>query len=176
VAHWKQRGKFKAIKEGDKNTRFFHIHASQRYCWNYVCELLVDGVVIVDHTGKEAALHGFYKELLERALPISWGLHLAALYHREQMVDGSALTTHFNEKEVKATIDGMDQGSAPGLDGLGPSLYRAAWPMVKLAMLHLFAAVHDRFAQLGAINRAHVILLPRIEGTPLPSSFCPVSL
>jgi hypothetical protein len=176
AAHWKQRGKFKEIKEGDENTRFFHARASQRYRRNYVRELLVDGAVVVDHAGKEAALHGFYKELLGRARPVSWGFDLAALYRGEWMVDGPALTAHFDEKEVKAAIDGMDRSSAPGPDGLGPSFYHTAWPTVKPAMLRRFAAVHDRSAQLDAINRAHVVLLPKTEGTPSPSSFRPVSL
>jgi hypothetical protein len=30
AAHWKQRGKFRAVREGDENTKFFHARASQR--------------------------------------------------------------------------------------------------------------------------------------------------
>ena len=70
----------------------------------------------------------------------------------------------------------MDRTSAPGPDELGPSFYRAAWPTIQPAMLRLFDAVHARHAQLGAINRAHVVLLPKAEGVLSPSSFRPVSL
>ncbi|MFS9531673.1 hypothetical protein Q6247_26265, partial [Klebsiella pneumoniae] len=30
AAYWKQRGKFRAIREGDANTGFFHAQATQR--------------------------------------------------------------------------------------------------------------------------------------------------
>ena len=70
----------------------------------------------------------------------------------------------------------MDRTSAPGPDELGPSFYRAAWPTIQPAMLRLFDAVHARHARLGAINRAHVVLLPKAEGVLSPSSFRPVSL
>jgi hypothetical protein len=71
AAHWKQRGKFRAIKEGDANTSFFHARASQWFRRNLVRELKVDGEVIVAHDGKAAALHRFYSDLLGRARPAS---------------------------------------------------------------------------------------------------------
>lgn len=43
-------------------------------------------------------------------------------------------------------------------------------------MLHLFSVVHARNVNLGAINRAHVVLLPKGEGVLAPGSFRPVSL
>jgi hypothetical protein len=73
-------------------------------------------------------------------------------------------------------VDGMDRTSAPGPDGLGPSFYRAAWPSVKTAVLRLFSDVHAGTAQLGTINRTHVMLLLKMDGVLSPSSFCPVSL
>jgi hypothetical protein len=74
------------------------------------------------------------------------------------------------------TVFSMDRSSAPGPDGLGPSFYRAAWPTVAPSMLRLFSAVHARNANPGAINRAHVVLLPKAEGILAPGSYRPVSL
>jgi hypothetical protein len=37
-------------------------------------------------------------------------------------------------------------------------------------MMHLFAAVHARRADLSAINRAHVVLLPKADGLLAPGS------
>jgi hypothetical protein len=70
----------------------------------------------------------------------------------------------------------MDRNSAPGPDGLGPSFYREAWTTVKPAMLGLFGAVFDGSAHLGAVNRAHIVMLPKSDGILSPSSFRPVSL
>jgi hypothetical protein len=136
----------------------------------------VDGEIVVDHAGKAAALHAFYKGLLGCVRPTRWGFDPRRLYLGAKLVDGPALTAPFAEEEIKAAVDGMDRSSAPSPDGLGPSFYRAAWPTVKSAMLRLFAAVHARNAQLGAINRAHVVLLPKTDGVLSPSSFRPISL
>jgi hypothetical protein len=67
AVHWKQCGKFRAIKEGDANTKFFHARASKRFRRNLVRELEVDGEIIVAHDGKAVALHRFYSDLLGHA-------------------------------------------------------------------------------------------------------------
>jgi hypothetical protein len=67
--HWRQRGKFCVVKEGDANTRYFHARASQGYRRNWAQELEVDGETVVSDDGKAAALFRFYHDLLgqERA-------------------------------------------------------------------------------------------------------------
>jgi hypothetical protein len=173
--HWKQRGKFRVLVEGDENTRYFHARASQRHRRNQIRALEVDGEIVVDHVAKAGALNSFYSNLLGRAHPTSWGFDLAQLYRDAPVMRGLALVAPFDEKEVKAAIDGMDWTSAPGPDGLGPRFYLAAWPTVKPAMLHLFSVVHARTAALGAINRAHVVLLPKSDGVLAPGGYRPVS-
>jgi hypothetical protein len=70
----------------------------------------------------------------------------------------------------------MDRASAPGPDGLGPSFYKAAWDTVAPDLQRLFDAFFSGGADLGSINRAHIILLPKKEGVLSPSSYRPVSL
>jgi hypothetical protein len=91
VAHWKQRGKVWALKEGDANTRYFHARASQRYRWNHIRCLDVDDVIVVGHEEKAAALHSFYSNLLGRERAISWGFNLGRLYRDAWVVYGPAL-------------------------------------------------------------------------------------
>jgi hypothetical protein len=176
AAYWKQRGKFKAIREGDENTKFFHARASQRLRRNTIRAITVDGLHVVDHEGKAAALHSFYCDLLGRARPTAWGFNLELLYHGAPRVDAASLTAPFDRKEIKDAIWGMDRASAPGPDGLGPSFYRAAWDFVAPDLDRLFADFHAGTADLGCINRAHVVLLPKAAGVLAPSSFRLVSL
>ena len=44
------------------------------------------------------------------------------------------------------------------------------------AVTRLFESFHSRSADLERINRAHVVLLPKKNGLPAPSSFQPISL
>jgi hypothetical protein len=70
----------------------------------------------------------------------------------------------------------MDRGSAPGPDGFGPSFFCAAWADVAPHVRRLFDQFHAGRADIGSINRAHVVLLPKKDGVIAPSSYRPVSL
>jgi hypothetical protein len=172
AAFWKQRGKFWAIKEGDENTKFFHMRASHCLRKNSIRSLTVDGVDIIDHDGKAQALHAFYFELLGWSRPTSWGFDLATLYAGTVQENGSALAAPFDRKEIKAAVWGMDRPSAPCPDGLGPSFFRAAWEHVAPDLERLFMDFHAGVADLGCINRAHVAMLSKGDGVLAPSSYC----
>nr|XP_020185877.1 uncharacterized protein LOC109771591 [Aegilops tauschii subsp. strangulata] len=129
-AYWKQRGKCRAVCEGDENTGFFHASASHRRRANSIRVLDVDGAMVLDHAGKAAALLTFYSDLLGRARPAVWSFDLEALYRHALRVDAAALVAPFLPSEIKDAANLLDRTSAPGPDGLGPAFYQAAWSTV----------------------------------------------
>jgi hypothetical protein len=176
ASHWKQRGKFRAVVEGDENSRFFHARASQRLRRNTIRSLVVDGVALVTHDAKAAALHSFFCELLGRSVNTSSAFDVVELYQGCPRVNGDDLVGPFTSQEVEAALLSLDRSSAPGPDGLGPSFYKAAWATIGPCVLWLFEQFHSRALDLERINRSHVILLPKTQGQLSPSSFRPVSL
>jgi 1,6-anhydro-N-acetylmuramate kinase len=66
AARWKQRGKFRAVVEGDENMCFFHARASQRLRRNSIRTLDVHGVTVASHAAKAAVLFSYYNDLLGR--------------------------------------------------------------------------------------------------------------
>ncbi|XP_071684919.1 uncharacterized protein [Lolium perenne] len=138
AAHWKQRGKFWAIKEGDENSRFFHARASQRLRRISIRAIEVDGVAIAMHEAKAAALFSFYDNLLGRWTADSWDFDVDELYINCPRIDGAGLVEPFTAQEVALAVNSLDRASAPGSDGLGPSFYRAACDSVGPALLRLF--------------------------------------
>lgn len=76
AAYWKQRGKFRALREGDDNTRFFHARASARARRNQIKLLQVDDAVLVAHDDKVAALTDYYTTILGSTVTTSWGFSL----------------------------------------------------------------------------------------------------
>jgi hypothetical protein len=176
AARWKQRGKFRAIKEGDENSRFFHARASQRLRRNSIRVLDVGGVVVATHDAKAAALYSFYNNLLGRRTEIAWDFDIDALYRGCPRIDGDGLVGPFSAHEIAEAVNSLDRSSAPGPDGLGPGFYRAAWSSVGPALLRLFEQFHSRAADLLRINMAHIALIPKLSGALSPASFRPVSL
>jgi hypothetical protein len=115
AARQKQRGKFKAIIEGNENIKFFHARTSQCLRKNSIRSLDIDGAVVASHEAKVAALFSYYCSLLGCAPATSWDFDIDMLY---------------SAKEIEDAVRGMDRFSAPGPDGLGPNFYRAGWAVV----------------------------------------------
>jgi hypothetical protein len=77
---WKQHGNFRAVREGDENTCFFHAMALQCRRRNQIGCLDVGGDCFVSHQAKADALHSSYAELLGLAQATSWAFDIDALY------------------------------------------------------------------------------------------------
>ncbi|CAN6353500.1 unnamed protein product [Urochloa humidicola] len=176
AAHWKQRGKFRAIKEGDANTRFFQARASMRLRRNKIRVLEVDGARISSHAGKTAALTAYYSTILGRADDTDWGFDVHHLYSHSTRADAVALVAPFTAAEAHAAVNAMNAFSAPGPDGVGPGFYAAAWSMVESTIPNFLQEFHAGVAQLERLNRAFIVLLPKQEGAVAPSAFKPISL
>jgi hypothetical protein len=143
---------------------------------NHIRVLDIDGVQVASHEAKAAALHDFYAQLLGVAREPSWGFCLPALYAGARTVDDVALVAPLELEEIKGAIDGMDRASAPGPDGLGPSFFQAAWGTVATDVRRLFEDFHASVVDLGSINRAHIVLLPKKDDVLPPGAYHPVSL
>lgn len=64
AAYWKQRGKFRALQEGDVNARYFQARATARARRGQIHHLEIDGVTMVSHSDNTAALTSYYANVL----------------------------------------------------------------------------------------------------------------
>jgi hypothetical protein len=176
AAYWKQRGKFKSLREGDSNTKFFHARASMRQRKNTIAALSVDGRDLVSHEDKSAALADYFTTIIGTADSTRWNFDVNSLYIHDATWDASFLVEQFTEAEALAAVRSMNPNSAPGPDGLGPAWYKTAWAHVKGDVMALLSSFHDGNAELDRINRAHIVLLPKLQGACHPKDFRPISL
>lgn len=176
AAWWKQRGKCRALSEGDANTRYFHARASGRLRHNRIQLIEVDGAQLFAHDDKVAAITSYYRGIMGQRVQTAWAFNLEDLYADLPRADGAALTAQFTENEACAAIKSMNASSAPGPDGIGPSFYKAAWEAVRGDVMSFLQAFHAGRVDLQRINRAHIVLIPKCVPTIAPASFRPVSL
>ena len=108
AAYWKQRGKQKALREGDSNTSFFHAHATQRLRRNAIKVVEVDGVPVTAHDGKITALANYFKNVLGTSGDSCFNFDLEDLYEGRPTAS-TMLTADFTEMEALQAVRSMNR-------------------------------------------------------------------
>jgi hypothetical protein len=134
----------------------------------------VDGVDVVSHDGKVAALTGYFQQIIGQP-GSSTQINIGRLY-AESESPSQAITDPFTEEETKLALLSMNRHSAPGPDGFGPAFYRAAWTTVKDQIMNFMHAFHAGETQLERINRSHMVLIPKKPGAVAVDAFRPICL
>jgi exonuclease III len=83
LAHWRQRGKIRATIDGDDNSKYFHVCASNRYRNNKIALLSHQGTDYTNHEQKIDILTSFFKTLLGTSSPNNWNFQLSNIYPEE---------------------------------------------------------------------------------------------
>jgi len=64
--YWRQLSRCKLIREGDRNTKYFHLTASLRRQRNGINKLLINGVEVADENEIKRRIIGFFKDLYNK--------------------------------------------------------------------------------------------------------------
>lgn len=70
----------------------------------------------------------------------------------------------------------MHSNASPGLDGFGPSFFKATWSLTSSCVVDLFHAFHTHAADLERINRSYLVLLPKKNNAREARDFRPIAL
>lgn len=104
-----------------------------------------------------------------------WGFNLADLYSH-QSVASMDFSAPFTCEEISSALFAMDMNASPGPDDFGPSFYKAFWSALKPRILELFASFFEGNLDMGGLNCAHLVLIPKYDGVRSPDGFHPISL
>lgn len=167
------------IKSGDACTRFFHLRMAARKRRQYIPSLKnQDGSMVWAHDDKKQVLQDYFERLIgskvRRLRTFQWSeLHLEAL----QQLPGLELDRPFTESEIANAVKCLPREKAPGTDGFTSDFYVHCWEIIKYDILSAFHAFYIQHSgSLEHLNRAQVVLIPKVDIAFEPKDFRPISL
>lgn len=158
----RQRSRFLFLKEGDANTRFFHLQACHRCRRNRIDSLWIDGAEVVSKPQLANAFYDHYNELLGSPFSRTRRFDLAAI--GLPSCDLASLDVLFTEAEVHEVVMSLPNDKAPGPDGYTGLLYKLAWDIIKGDLMNAVNAFWTRDGRSFAhLNGALMILLRKVD-------------
>ena len=172
---WRQKSKALWIREGDRNSKFFHRIANSHRRFNTINNLVVEGELTSNPSSIAACISLFYKQLYtenEGQRPLLDEVE----FSRISGEDAAQLDRPFEEKEVYGVIKDCNGDKSPGLDGFSMAFFQPCWDFLKQEIMELFGNFHSQAVFEKSINAIFLSLIPKKVNVVSMRDFRPISL
>ena len=172
---WRQKSRETWLKEGDRNTGFFHRMANAHRRRNCLTSININGRKL----DKEAEIKEGLVNALQNLLsdPGGWRPPLPDLALNETGHEEAArLEEIFSEEEIWAAISGLNSEKAPGPDGFPLAFWSFSWDFVKNEVLGFFKEFHEHGRFVKQLNATFLVLIPKKQTVEDFKDLRPISL
>ncbi|XP_027109391.2 uncharacterized protein [Coffea arabica] len=173
---WSQKSRVQWLKEGDKNTHFFHSNVKGRRHRNKIQRLQREDTTWTtskEEIGEEVVNQ--FKELFGSKGVTQTDMTLEGISQTISDHMNSELTQPVKDKEIKAALFSMNPTKTPGLDGMKPLFFQKFWHIVKNDIIKAIKSFFHSSHMLKAMNHTNISLIPKVENPTEVKQFRPIT-
>ncbi|KAJ9557801.1 hypothetical protein OSB04_012415 [Centaurea solstitialis] len=166
VAMARQKAKVKWIKEGDENSKFFHIVSKYRKRKNSLTGLNIGGTWSEDPKKIKDHIFNFFRKKFANPPTPRHRLNMRGL--KRLLVEETALLEErfSEEEEVWSAIKECGTNKSPGPDGFTIEFVKKFWGLIKADLMKVFDWFWEKENIAGGCNASFFTLIPK-SGNPL---------
>ncbi|RVW42952.1 hypothetical protein CK203_076318 [Vitis vinifera] len=173
---WRQKSKEVWLKEGDKNTGFFHKMTNSHRRKNCLSKIKVNGTWLTEEQEikrRVGVVRAFKNLLTDHG---EWHPSMDGLaFNRIDGEEAARLEEAFTEEEVFSALSDMNGDKAPGPDGFSLSFWQFSWEFVKVEVMGFFKEFHERGRFVRSLNSTFLVLIPKKAGAEDLRDFRPIT-
>lgn len=174
---WKQKSCELWLKEGDRNTKFFHLSTIIRWRRNHIDAIKSEeGHWVTSPTQIKQTILSSFKNLYAKEF-VSFPEHLDNLMTNcitEE--DNDLLKKIPSREEIKETLFHMHDLKAPSPDGFPALFYKEFWPTVGDAVTNAVLSFFTNGCLPREANSSLIVLIPKSANPTTANNFHPISL
>lgn len=175
--YWVQRARANWLKHGDRNTGFFHHHASSRKRKNLIKGLIDDhGVRHEDMETMSEMVKEYFTTLFTKEVH---EIEEEVLVDVDRRVTGDMnqlLLAPFTNEEVRNALFSNWDLKAPGPDGLHAIFFKRFWNLLENDLVEeVLGALQNATVPTGW-NDTTIVMIPKIDNPDKVTQFRPISL
>lgn len=182
--YWKQRSRVQWTCEGDRNTSYFHVVATNRRRRNQISRICDDdGNILTEDKEIRRIFVSFYKSLycaqhpnLEHDPTAFFNQFAQTNFQKIPDQAHDSLQAVPTEKEIKEVLFQMSPDKSPGPDGITARFLQKLWEDVKGPTVHELQLAFLKKRPPEAWLKSHIVLIPKVEEPTLPKDYRPITV
>eukprot|EP00253_Pinus_taeda_P002372 PITA_02372 len=177
---WQQKSRIKWLREGERNTKFFHQAMIKHRQRNRILSIKdKNGNRVVEQAEIEQVLIDHHKGILSE--PQADRMRAIqeiclAIPHLVTEDQNKALMRVVTLEEIEETVKAMKKGTAPGPDGFTVDFYQAGWHFLGKEILELVEESRMNQKVWPAINSTFYALIPKGDNLEDANGSRPIAL
>ena len=174
---WRQKSRESWLKDGDRNSKFFHISAIVRRKKNAIDAIRgEDGEWIVKYSDiKDYLVGNFQHQFTEEPINFPWDLeNLISPCISE--AENDLLCQIPSPLVIKDILFGMQSLKSLDPDDLPPLFYKKYWIVVAKSVIKAVQNIFISGKMLKEVNNSFIVLIPKTQNPSVINHFRPISL
>ncbi|CAN1148757.1 Transposon TX1 uncharacterized 149 kDa protein [Linum perenne] len=174
---WLQKSRLQWNKDGDRNTKFFHLSTIRRRKANKIQSLkLEDGSWTFDDAQMQEVAGDHFQLLFRAGQTIPLDPKAAEFPTPLSDSEGRTLAAVPTVEECLHTLKAMGGLKAPGKDGFHPIFYQKCWDIMGSDTANFISLCFRNPKLVEKVNETIIVLIPKIPKPEVISQFRPISL
>ena len=175
-AFWCQRVKTHWLRDGDLNTKFFHVTASSRRIINRIHSLMdSDNNRVTDDNKLCDVARNYIVDLFQEQNSDIDPL-IEAINASISIEDNNRLLAPFLIEEFKEALFSMKPDKCPGPDGFNPGFFQKFWASCGEELFHQCCEWLDTCSFPSTLNSTTIALIPKGESQTSMKDWRPIAL
>ncbi|KAK5793935.1 hypothetical protein PVK06_035114 [Gossypium arboreum] len=173
----RKRAQLNWLQLGDRNTAFFHSHATQMKNKNQIKKLQNDNGEFTKNVREIEDIARVYFENLFKARRTAFNEHIFSGIKRCIFdEDNSKLLAPYEEEEIRGALFEMGSTKAPVEDVFPTLFYQRCWDIIGSDVVSFCLNLLNGKMEVSSINATQIVLIPKIINPSNLTHFRPISL
>jgi hypothetical protein len=174
---WLQRSRVAWLREGDRNTKFFHQRAAWRARKNRIMKLRRgDGEWVHDKEEMKGMVNDYFRTLYEKDENVDPQVITGLFEHCVTNDINDGLCKPFTEEEIGNALFQIGPLKAPGPDGFPARFFQRNWGIIKEDVVSAVRRFFVEGRMPEGVNDTAIVLIPMVPYPENLKDYRPISL
>ena len=161
---WQQRSKEHWMISGDRNSKYFHTRALQRFRRNRIVEHRnPEGVLVTGKRDLSVMVWDYYKNLFLSSRPTEVDEVVSSIKTVVTDDMNNCLISPFSQGEIECALNQMAPLKAPGPDGMPPIFFQKFWSVIDDDVAHAMLSCLNSGSLIPGLNHTFISLIPKVK-------------